>query len=72
MSYMLGISLLALLVFLYDWPRIGKDRTRERSACAILTVAGWLILLLTALFPHMPGTTRLMEVLYKPFSNLMK
>ncbi|MBO7743114.1 hypothetical protein I8J29_02825 [Paenibacillus sp. MWE-103] len=72
MSYMVGICLLALLIFFYDLPRIKKDRTRERSACVALTIAGWLILLLTALFPHMPGTTQLMEIIYKPVTKFLR
>ncbi|MBM7564887.1 hypothetical protein [Paenibacillus sacheonensis] len=71
MAYMLGVSLLTLLVVLYDWPRIQKNQVKERAVFTTLTLLGWLILLLVKLFPNMPGTTQLITAIYKPLSAML-
>lgn len=65
------IIVAAVLITLYEWPKINEDLRKERRAFIVLMMAGVLLAALLIYFPEMPGPTELVQWLFKPFSNML-
>ncbi|MCP1308023.1 hypothetical protein [Paenibacillus tyrfis] len=66
-----GTSVIFGIIALYEWRNIDPDRKKEKRAFAVLTITGWLLALLLVLYPTMPGPTDLIDMIYKPFKNIL-
>lgn len=69
---MFGITVVAILMTLYEWQKMNKNQKKEKRAFVTLTMAGWSLAVLLVFFPDMPGPTHLMDVIFKPLGKLLE
>ncbi|MFM1651898.1 hypothetical protein ACI7RC_07330 [Brevibacillus sp. B_LB10_24] len=67
----LGITAVALVLFLIEWPKLKHRIKREKQAFAVLTVIGWALAVLLVLYPNMPGPSQVVEKLFKPIGKAL-
>jgi multisubunit Na+/H+ antiporter MnhB subunit len=67
-----GITLVAILITLYEWPKMKKNQKKEKWTFVILTIAGWLLAVLLVFFPDMPGPTHFIDMIFKPLGKLLQ
>jgi hypothetical protein len=67
----LGITVVMLTMFLYDWPKIGRQLKKERVAFVALTVLGGILAVMLIFNPEMPGPTQWIDTVYKPLVKLL-
>ncbi|WP_423802539.1 hypothetical protein [Neobacillus sp. SAB-20_R2A] len=63
---------IAIIMFLYQWPKLKKQQKKEKAAFLSLTCLGLLLAVLLILYPEMPGPTQLIDWIYKPFGKLIE
>lgn len=68
----IGITVVAILMTLYEWPKMNKNQKKEKKAFVTLTMAGWLLAVLLVFFPDMPGPTQLIDVVFKPLGKFLE
>lgn len=68
----IGVSLIVLLMALYEWPKMNRNQKKEKAAFVIISALGWLNVVLLIFNPEMPGTRRIIEVIYKPLGKLLE
>lgn len=68
----LGVTLVVILMALYEWPRLNKNQKKEKIAFVTLTAMGWLLAVLLAFFPDMPGPTQMVDTIFKPFGKILE
>ncbi|TBL80284.1 hypothetical protein [Paenibacillus thalictri] len=66
------ITVIVILMILYEWPRLRQHTVKEKSVFVIMTTAGWILALLLVLFPELPGPTQLVDAIYKPLGKLFE
>ncbi|MBD8588078.1 hypothetical protein IFT92_09665 [Peribacillus simplex] len=71
-AFVFGITVVAILMTLYEWQKMNKNQKKEKRAFVTLTMAGWLLAVLLVFFPDMPGPTHLMDVIFKPLGKLLE
>lgn len=58
-----------ILFILYQMPRIMDRTNRDKWAFIVLTAIGFLLGVLLIYNPDMPGPTKLVDMLLKPFAH---
>jgi len=71
-AQVMGITFIAALMALYEWPRLGRGRKKEKAAFVTLTALGWLLAVLYAFNPDMPGPTQLIDAIYGPLGKILE
>ncbi|BCU80582.1 hypothetical protein JIR001_03650 [Polycladomyces abyssicola] len=67
----IGITVVAILLVLYEWPRIKPGRKKEKAALIGLTLIGWSLALALLFDPNLPGPTQLMDTLFRPLTQIL-
>ncbi|HZH61584.1 MAG TPA: hypothetical protein VEY70_18840 [Metabacillus sp.] len=67
-----GITLVAILITLYEWPKMKKNQKKEKWTFVTLTMAGWLLAVLLVFFPDMPGPTHFIDMIFKHLGKLLQ
>ncbi|CQR48305.1 hypothetical protein BN1058_02671 [Paraliobacillus sp. PM-2] len=67
----LGIILIALLITLYEWPKLKKNQKKEKKAFVVLMLTSVTLSISILYFPDMPGPTELIDKIFKPFGKLL-
>ncbi|GHI00308.1 hypothetical protein [Neobacillus kokaensis] len=65
-----GVTIILVLIFLYEWPKLKKNKKKVKIAFFSLMVVNWVLAVLLIIFPEMPGPGQLIEFIYKPFKPL--
>ncbi|GHH99428.1 hypothetical protein [Neobacillus kokaensis] len=68
----LGITVVVMLITLYEWPKMTKNLKKEKWAFVTLTMAGWLLAVLLVFLPSLPGPNDLIDMIFKPFGKLLQ
>ncbi|RYG72482.1 hypothetical protein EU245_10370 [Lentibacillus lipolyticus] len=68
----LGIVVVAILMTLYEWPKINKEQKREKKAFVVLTAGSVILAVVLVYFPAMPGPTQLVDAIFKPLGKLLE
>ncbi|GAX91386.1 hypothetical protein [Effusibacillus lacus] len=68
----LGVTLIAGLMALYEWPKIGQNQKREKVVFVTLTAMGWVLAVLLVFFPDIPGPTQLIDAIFKPLGQILE
>ncbi|TMN23231.1 hypothetical protein FH966_10130 [Lentibacillus cibarius] len=68
----LGIVAVAILITLYEWPKIEKEQKREKKVFVVLTTGSVILGIVLVYFPDMPGPTQLVEAIFKPLGKLLE
>lgn len=68
----LGITVVLILMALYEWPKMNKNQKKEKWTFIVLTMAGGLLAVLLVFFPSMPGPPNLIDTLFKPLGKLLE
>ncbi|MEC5423563.1 hypothetical protein QGM71_08670 [Virgibacillus sp. C22-A2] len=72
LGYVFVILVIAVLITLYEWPKIDKNLRKEKQFFIVFTVGGVLLAILLIYFPTMPGPSQLVEIVFKPLGKLME
>lgn len=67
-----GITLLAGLIGLYEWPKMNQKQKKEKWVFAGFTLLSWGLAVLLVFFPDLPGPTQLIEYLFQPLGWLLE
>lgn len=67
--FVLGITILILVMYLYEWPKIEKKQKKEKRSFVVLTIIGWLLAILLVFFPDLPGPIHFLREIYKPLEK---
>ncbi|MFC5406856.1 hypothetical protein [Cohnella soli] len=68
----LGITVILILMVLFEWPKMNKNMKKEKAAFVTITIIGWLLAILLVLFPDMPGPTQFVDMIYRPLGKLLE
>ncbi|RED40603.1 hypothetical protein [Paenibacillus sp. VMFN-D1] len=63
---LLGITLLFVAVFIYDFSSVDPKKKKERAAIAVITFAGWGVAVMLLFAPGLPGPTEWINQVTKP------
>jgi multisubunit Na+/H+ antiporter MnhB subunit len=66
----IGITVVAIMLVLYEWPRIKPGRKKEKAALIGLTLMGWSLSIALLFFPNLPGPTQLVDALFRPLGQI--
>lgn len=67
-----GVTLLACLMGLYEWPKMNKNQKKEKWVFAGFTLLSWGLAVLLIFFPDLPGPTQAIDALFKPLGQLLE
>ncbi|MCY9695446.1 hypothetical protein [Paenibacillus alginolyticus] len=67
-----GISVIVALMVLYEWPKMDQKQMKEKAALLALSGVGFILAILLVFFPDMPGPTDLVNMIYKPFGQILE
>ncbi|MEC0334180.1 hypothetical protein P4H42_31940 [Paenibacillus macerans] len=67
----IGISLLAAALFLYELPLLRAGKKKEKIAFTVLTLGGWGLGLVLLFVPGLPGPTELINYVFRPIWMLL-
>jgi hypothetical protein len=70
-SKVLAVTVVSVLIVLFEWPKINRGRTREKAALLGFTVFGWLLWLMLIYFPDLPGPTHFVQYLFRPLGRML-
>jgi hypothetical protein len=68
----IGITLLVVVIFLWDWPKLSRQPPTLRTAFIAVTVLGWVLAVLLVFFPELPGPTQLVDTIFKPLGKTLE
>jgi UDP-N-acetylmuramyl pentapeptide phosphotransferase/UDP-N-acetylglucosamine-1-phosphate transferase len=68
----LGLTLLAIAIFLWDWRKLSRQSLGLRSAFIAITLLGWGLAVLLVYFPELPGPTQLVDTIFKPLGKTLE
>ncbi|TNJ67716.1 hypothetical protein FE784_02855 [Paenibacillus hemerocallicola] len=68
----IGITLLVVVIFLWDWPKLSRQPATLRTAFIAVTVLGWVLAVLLVFFPELPGPTQLVDTIFKPLGKTLE
>jgi succinate-acetate transporter protein len=68
-SLVLGITVVTILITLYEWPKINVKKKKEKNVFIVFIIIGWGLATLLIFFPDMKGPTDLLDFIYKPISK---
>jgi multisubunit Na+/H+ antiporter MnhB subunit len=63
----LGVTVILVLIFLYQWPKLKKNGRKVKMAFFLLMLLNWVLAVLLVIFPEMPGPGQLIDFIYKSF-----
>ena len=72
MGPIISITLLVILIALWEWPRMNENPKKDKVAALSLLVLGWLLSILFVHFPDTPGPDEWVRAMLKPLSNVLK
>ncbi|MFK9093917.1 hypothetical protein [Bacillus salipaludis] len=64
--------LIMIFMSLYQWPKLKKNKKREKAAFLSLLILGWALAILLIIFPDIPGPTQMIDWIYKPFGKILE
>lgn len=67
----LTVTVVSVLIVLFEWRQINRGRTREKAALLGFTAFGWGLWLLLIYFPDLPGPTHFVQYLFRPFGRML-
>lgn len=68
----LGIIFIGILISLYEWKNINKEKKREKRVFVILTGGSVALAILLVFFPEMPGPTQMVKGVFNPLGKLLE
>ncbi|WP_227938968.1 hypothetical protein [Alkalihalobacillus deserti] len=68
----LGITIVIVLMFLYEWPKINQTQKKEKYTFVVLSAMSWILAVLLLFFPEMPGPTELVDQIFKPLGKMLE
>ncbi|MFK7696014.1 hypothetical protein [Paenibacillus sp. HJGM_3] len=68
----LGVTVVAVFMILFEWPKLKRDQKKEKAAMICLAAIGWLLAVLLVFFPEMPGPTQLFDTIFKPLGKKLE
>lgn len=69
-SFFYGATFAALLISLFEWPKLKQKPKKDKAVFVSLLLIGWLLSILD--LPHTPGPTTFLEFVFKPFKGLVE
>lgn len=67
----LTVTVVSVLIVLFEWPKINQGRKKEKAALLVFTVIGWGLWLLLIYFPDLPGPTHFVQYLLRPLGRML-
>lgn len=68
--YVLGITTIVVLMIIFEWSKLIE--VKERVSFTLLTAFGYIMSLVLLWSPELPGPTQLVEIIYKPFGQILE
>ncbi|WP_018923639.1 hypothetical protein [Salsuginibacillus kocurii] len=67
-----GITLIVVLVVLYERTQLLPDQKKEKITLGVLSFLGWSLAVLLVFFPQVPGPNEVVEMIFKPLTQLLE
>jgi ABC-type Co2+ transport system permease subunit len=67
-----GITIVVVLMTLYEWPKINREQKKEKVAFVSLSGAGWFLAVLLVYYPDIPGPTDLIDMIFRPLGRVLE
>lgn len=67
----MGITLIVLVIFLFEWLKI-KHLWKEKVSFSTIMILGYILAVTLVFYPDLPGPTQVLEVIYKPFAKILE
>ncbi|GGC78632.1 hypothetical protein GCM10007216_06400 [Thalassobacillus devorans] len=68
---LIGVSLVVLLLFLYEWSKMDHTQVKEKRTFIFLLAGVWLIAVMLIFFPDVSGPIDLITFLFRPMENFL-
>lgn len=65
-----GMTVAVLLIFLVEWPKLRSQPRKDRYAFVLLLSIGWILSLFD--LQNLPGPITFLEMVFRPFSAMMR
>jgi multisubunit Na+/H+ antiporter MnhB subunit len=66
----IGITIVAILMVLYEWPGIKPGQKKEKAVLIGLTLMGWSLAITLLFLPNLPGPTQWIDTLFQPVKQI--
>jgi multisubunit Na+/H+ antiporter MnhB subunit len=67
-----GITILVILIVLYEWPKMKPKQKKEKAAFLTVTGMGWILAVILVFNPDIPGPTQMIDALYRPLGKMLE
>jgi uncharacterized membrane protein len=68
----LGITIVIVLMFLYEWPKMNQKQKKDKYTFVVLSAMSWILAVLLLFFPEMPGPTEMVDQIFKPLGKMLE
>jgi len=65
-----GITILVILIVLYEWPKMNPKQKKEKAALLTVTGMGWLLAVILIFNPDITGPTQMIDAIYRPLGKI--
>ncbi|WP_307340472.1 hypothetical protein [Caldalkalibacillus uzonensis] len=66
------VTVIVMLIALYEWPKINRHEIKEKRAFIVLTVMGWGLAVLLLYFPDLPGPNEWVGKIFGPLKKFVE
>jgi multisubunit Na+/H+ antiporter MnhB subunit len=69
--YIVSITVVVILMCIYQWPKIKSTEIKEKAAFATLTVIGWVVAVIYVIFPNMDSPAKIVDFIIIQLRNII-
>ncbi|WP_208592394.1 hypothetical protein [Gracilibacillus suaedae] len=69
--YILSITAVVLLIFIYQWPKIESTKVKEKVAFATITIIGWVASIIYIVFPYSTSPAKIVDFILIKLKNII-
>lgn len=69
---MIGMALIVILIWWYEWSRLGREKKKEKAAVAVLLCLTMLLGVILIINPELPGPTQAVNWLFRPLGKMLE
>ncbi|WP_240374861.1 hypothetical protein [Bacillus piscicola] len=68
----IGVTIVVILITLYEWPKLGKQQRKEKTAFVTCTGIVWVLAVILLFFPDMQGPSDWLSALFGPIGESIR
>lgn len=69
--YIGSVTVVVVLLFLYQWPKMKSNDRKEKAAFATITMIGWAAAVVYIIFPEMTSPAKVLDFILVQVRNFI-